>query len=66
VFVWRYMDQAGQEIGSSERFATREEAESWLGEDWTVLRDRGVEEVELLEDQEGESVYRMSLREASG
>jgi hypothetical protein len=66
VFVWRYLDEAGEEKGSSDRFAERDQAESWLSEEWAGLRDRGVEEVVLFDDDRGEPVYRMGLGPESG
>lgn len=66
VFVWRYLDEAGRDMGSSERFADRDQAESWLGEGWSDLRDRGVEEVELFDEDQGEPVYRMGLGPETG
>ena len=43
MFAWRYLDGDGGELGVSDRFADREDAESWMGECWADLRDRGVE-----------------------
>ena len=58
-FAWCIEDASGGR-SSSQRFATREEAEAWLGETWSDLLEEGAEEVSLME--EGEPVYRMSLR----
>jgi hypothetical protein len=33
-----------------ETFTTQSDAESWLGENWRVLLDRGVDQVTLYED----------------
>jgi hypothetical protein len=65
VFAWRFLDGSSDEIGSSERFADREEAETWMGEAWADLRERGVEEVVLVDEERGRSVYRMGLGEAA-
>lgn len=59
-FAWRYLDGAGSEVGRSERFSDREAAEAWLGERWSDLGSRGVEEVVLLTPG-GDPVYRMAL-----
>jgi hypothetical protein len=64
VFVWRYLDVAGDDIGESESFEEREAAETWLGEAWSGLLNRGVEEVALEDRDRGRTLYRMGLREA--
>jgi hypothetical protein len=50
-------------MGSSEGFADRLQAESWLSEAWADLRDRGIQEVVLFDQDRGEAVYRMGLDE---
>jgi hypothetical protein len=62
VFTWRYLDDSGSEAGRSDDFPDQEAAEAWLGDTWRKLLDEGAEFVELTED--GDVVYRMSLREA--
>jgi hypothetical protein len=64
VFVWRYLDVAGDDLGESESFEAREAAETWLGESWSGLLSRGVEEVALEDRDRGRTLYRMGLREA--
>ena len=64
MFRWRYLDGSGADIGSSQRFSDQESAESWLAESWMDLRDRGVEEVALLDETGGGAIYRMGLAEA--
>jgi hypothetical protein len=61
VFSWRYLDNEGQVVGSSDRFDERDAAESWLGIAWADLSASGIEEVELFDDERGERLYRMSL-----
>ena len=63
MYAWRYLDGSGNELGTSEGFAAKEEAEAWMGEDWSELRDRGVEAVELIDQERGERLYRMALSE---
>jgi hypothetical protein len=63
VFAWRFLDASGDEVGTSDPFEDREDAESWMGTVWGDLRERGVEEV-VLTDQDGRRVYRMGLEEA--
>lgn len=52
---WRYEDESGQELAPgaelpAERFATRSDAETWLGETWRDLLEAGAAQVSLLED----------------
>jgi hypothetical protein len=64
VFVWRYLDVAGDDLGESQPFEEREVAETWLGESWSDLLQRGIEEVVLEDRDRGRTLYRMGLREA--
>jgi hypothetical protein len=59
--LWRYFDATGQACGSSREFEGREEAEAWLGDSWRKLTGSGIEQVELVEDEE--VAYRMELSE---
>jgi hypothetical protein len=61
MFVWRYLDETGNVLGQSVPFADQTAAEAWMGEAWSDLRDRGVEEVVLVEVESDRSVYRMGL-----
>jgi hypothetical protein len=65
VFAWRFLDGAGEEMGASERFSDREAAESWMGEAWADLREQGVEEVVLMDEDRGRRVYRMGLESSA-
>lgn len=62
--MWRYLDVAGDELGESEPFEEREAAETWLGESWSDLLQRGIEEVALEDRDRRRTLYRMGLREA--
>jgi hypothetical protein len=58
-WTWRFETAAGEpadpgDVGSSD-FSAQGDAESWLGEIWRDLADRGVAQVYLLED--GREVY---------
>jgi hypothetical protein len=64
VFIWRYLDGGGDEVGVSEKFEDRAAAEAWLGEAWQDLLRRGVEEVVLEDRDRDRTIYRMGLREA--
>lgn len=63
MFAWHFLDASGDEMGASETFENREDAEAWMGAVWGDLRERGVEEV-VLTDQDGKRLYRMGLEEA--
>ena len=59
MFTWRYLDESEGVVGTSEPFEDQGAAEAWLGQEWERLRQRGVEQVVLFEEEE--SVYRMGL-----
>lgn len=65
---WRYQDAQGQDlprapgVASAEAFATKGDAESWLGETWRDLLEAGVEQVVLVEGDRVE--YAMPLTPA--
>lgn len=61
MFVWTYMDENGEDVGSSQRFEDRESAEDWMGQSWSSLAEFGVEQVVLHDHVRGVSVYRMGL-----
>ena len=46
---WRLDDESGHEVEQSQEFPTRSDAESWVGECWEDLAERGVASVTLLE-----------------
>jgi hypothetical protein len=62
VLGWRYLDAEGRDLGASGPFDDREEAEAWMGEAWSDLLERGVEEVVLVDRDRGRTLYRMGLR----
>ena len=64
MFAWRYLDAEGRETGRSDPFDDRPAAEAWMGEAWSDLLARGVEEVALLDLGRDRTLYRMALREA--
>ena len=60
-FTWTLQDSEGKDLRTSEAFTTKEEAEAWMGDEWSALRDEGGEYVLL---KEGDAVvYRMGLSE---
>jgi hypothetical protein len=52
-WTWQYEDGSGAQLPqlSAEAFPSKADAESWLGETWRDLLDRGVAQVTLLEDR---------------
>lgn len=64
MLVWTYLDASGDQVGESEGFEDRQAAEAWLGETWSDLLQRGVEEVVLEDRDRKRTLYRMGLREA--
>ena len=62
-WTWRYEDADGRPVPrAAESFATKGDAESWLGETWRDLLDGGVQQVVLLEGDRVE--YAMPLTPA--
>jgi hypothetical protein len=61
VFAWTYLDESGEEIGRSPRFADAEAAEDWIGTSWRDLLENGIEAVVLFDQDRGRKVYRMGL-----
>lgn len=58
---WVLHDASGTDMRTSERFASKEEAEAWMSDRWAELLDEGAETVSLRAD--GKHEYRMGLRE---
>jgi len=49
-FRWHYEDEAGATVdGPADRFADRDEAEDWLGANWSELLDAGIAQVTLMD-----------------
>jgi hypothetical protein len=61
MFAWRYLDETGAELGTSHPFPDQASAEAWMGDAWSGLRERGVEEVVLMDEERGRRIYRMGL-----
>jgi hypothetical protein len=62
LFLWRYFDAEGSEVGESSRFADREEAEEWMGSAWSGLLSSGVEKSALIDEERDRTLYTMGLR----
>ena len=63
-WTWSYEDAEGRPVeAGGESFPTQSDAETWIGENWRGLRERGVEQAHLWAD--GAKVYGpLSLRPA--
>lgn len=52
-YTWSFEKTDGSDVSSgdlpTERFPTQADAESWIGEAWRDLLERGVDQVRLLE-----------------
>lgn len=58
-WFWTFESADGEPQGQSETFDSRGDAETWIGESFSDLLDRGVIRVRLLEGVT--EVYEMSL-----
>ena len=61
MFAWTYLDQTGEEIGSSPHFDDTDAAEEWISSSWPDLFENGIEAVVLFDQGRGRTVYRMGL-----
>ena len=61
MFGWTYLDQSGEELGRSPKFGEVEAAEEWIGSSWRDLLENGIDEVALVDDVRGRTLYRMGL-----
>lgn len=57
---WVLHDESGNDMRSSQEFTSKEEAEAWMGAEWSSLLDEGAETVSLI--HEGKHQYRMGLK----
>ena len=60
-YVWKLHGPSGDDLRATEPFASQEEAEAWMGAEWSSLLDEGAETVSLVRGDE--TLYRMGLRE---
>ncbi|MDQ3916596.1 MAG: hypothetical protein M3323_14900 [Actinomycetota bacterium] len=61
-YVWKLHGPRGDELRQTDPFLSKEEAEAWMGAEWSSLLDEGAETVSLVHGDE--TLYRMGLREA--
>lgn len=57
---WVLHDASGTDLRSTDEFASKEEAEAWMGREWSSLLDEGAESVTLMNGDDRD--YRMGLR----
>ena len=57
---WTLKDADGGDIRTSDAFASREDAEAWMGGEWATLLAEGAESVVLMEGDR--LIYEMGLR----
>ncbi len=60
-FTWTLQDGSGTDLRVTEPFASKQDAEAWMGSEWSSLLEEGAQFVALKED--GDLVYRMGLNE---
>ena len=60
-FSWVLLDRERNELRATEMFASQDEAEAWMGSEWSSLREEGAEFVSLRDGDE--QIYRMGLNE---
>ena len=60
-FRWVLHDAAGTDLRGTEDFASKDDAEAWMGAEWAGLLEEGAETVSLMEGDD--RLYRMGLRE---
>ena len=49
-WIWQFEKADGSNVGASEPFESRSDAESWVGEAFEDLLEEGVDQVRLFED----------------
>ena len=59
-FKWVLKDVDGAELRTSEAFGSKEDAEAWMGSEWSSLATEGADRVVLMEGDQ--VVYDMSLQ----
>lgn len=60
-YVWKLHAADGADLRQTDPFASKEEAEAWMGAEWAALLEEGAETVSLVHGDE--TLYRMGLRE---
>ena len=61
MYVWTYLDGAGDEIGRSPRFPAADEAEDGIASSCPELLENGVLAVVLVDQDGDKRLYRMGL-----
>jgi hypothetical protein len=60
-YVWKLHAAGGEDLRQTDPFASKEEAEAWMGAEWAALLEEGAETVSLVHGDD--VLYRMGLRE---
>ena len=60
-YVWKLHGPTGADMRETDAFETRDEAEAWMGAEWSSLLEEGAETVSLVHGDK--TLYRMGLRE---
>ena len=50
-WTWTLEDATGESVGKSETFDSRSDAESWVGESFEELLEKGIDQVRLFEGE---------------
>lgn len=48
-WTWTFENSAGEQVGRSEEFESRGDAESWVGEAFGELLEKGIDQVRLFD-----------------
>lgn len=58
-YRWVLRDDKGDDLRATQTFGSKEEAEAWMGAEWSALADEGAEAVVLMEGDR--RLYEMGL-----
>lgn len=59
-YAWVLLDADKRELRATEAFASKEDAEAWMGREWSALLEEGAESVVLKSGER--TLYEMGLR----
>lgn len=59
---WVLHDASGDEMRKTDAFESKDEAETWMGAQWSELLAEGAESVSLVDERDN-VYYKMGLRE---
>lgn len=58
-YRWVLLDEAGNELRATQTFASKEDAEAWMGAEWSTLSAEGADKVALMDADR--RLYEMGL-----